>query len=175
MSQPNFLNNSAGMELPLDGSATHKALVMVIERLQALEAVVDRLAAETERQNDPLRGMDSAVELLHVKRAHQYLIKHKLQHSRYPLWRAPSGFHRMPCDMSCPKLQAQLQKNNVSLWRRTYDPIRWAAEMNKLPGTAGELEESWKEESELPWYVAFNDNRNVDSHMDKVSTWKRVV
>ena len=163
------------MDLPLDGSATHKALVMVIERLQALEAVVDRLAAETDRRNDPLNGMDTAAELLHVKQAHRVHVEHRFRCSHYPLWRAPCGFHQMPCDMSCPKLQAQLRKNNVSLWRRTIDPIRWAAHMNKLPGTPGDLVDAWKEEAELPWFTAFHDNRNIVSDMDEVGTWKRVV
>ena len=45
------------MDLPPTGSAEHEALVTVIERLRALEIAVDRLAATTERRNDPLKAL----------------------------------------------------------------------------------------------------------------------
>ena len=51
------------MDLPPTGSAEHKALVTVIERLRALEIAVDRLAATTERQNDPLKALLSRIAI----------------------------------------------------------------------------------------------------------------
>lgn len=54
------------MEPSLTGSAEHKALVMLIERLDTLETVVDRIATTVDslasavgRLSDPLLNVDS--------------------------------------------------------------------------------------------------------------------
>lgn len=156
--------------MQLTGSAEHKALVMVIERLDAVEASIDALRAIAERMSDPLNDVAILDPLLQVRRL--WMLHATVDQ---PLFRTPwegqprhEGLYEVEADMSCPEVQARLKRKGIQLYRRKYDLLKCQLSHQTFYGSPEHMPTSAPDK----WYVSFTDRIPPK---DEVSTWERVA
>lgn len=160
------------MDLPLTGSAEHKALVMVIERLEALEASQDRVVAAIEKACDPLLHVATDDPLLHIKKIDMHAAFWDYDSNsgaaslRY--WGPThTGFHVVCADVSCPRAQARLKEKKIQQYLRKFDLAQCEKAHRRYYGGGTPL-------TSMPdkWYVC---REGRPTPVDAISTWERVV
>ena len=173
------------MDLPLHiaqltGSAEHKALVMVIERLDAIEANMDALRSSLEKVTDPLASVATNVAtedpLMHISRLWSLHTSQELnERCRWPYSPKPwegqpywEKLYEVEVDVSCPEVQTKLKERGVQLYRRRYDLLKCQLSHQTFYGTPDNMPIAVPDK----WYVSFTDRVHPK---DEVSTWERVV
>ena len=176
------------MELPphiaqLTGSTEHKVWVMLIERMDALEANMDALRSSLEKVTDPLASVATDVAtddpLMHISRLwslHTYQ-ELKMWGERCR-WRYPSKpwegqpywekLYEVEVDVSCPEVQTKLKERGIQLYRRRYDLLKCQLSHQTIHGSPQSMPTSAPDK----WYVSFTDRVHP---RDEVSTWERVA
>lgn len=170
------------MELPshiaqLTGSTEHKVWVMLIERMDALEASIDALNATLQNAVDPLHGVGTEDPLLQIHRLWQFHTSSELadkgglgDYTRRPWEGQPhhEKLYEVEGDVSGPKMQEKLRQKGIQLYRRRFDLLKCQLSHQTFYGSPEEMPTRAPDK----WYVAFTDRIPPK---DTVSTWERVV